>query len=101
MSLSELYFLLTVDKIGHFHQVRHRSLICVFYDQPAASEDADVPILQKFRDAFGGGACDYVTLGTKSIVGAVPLFRVLGKYLRIDHYNVWDIITKRQESCST
>ena len=37
--------LLTVDEIGYFHQVRHRSLICVFYDQPTGLGDADVPIL--------------------------------------------------------
>ena len=70
----------------------------MFYDQPAVFEDADVALLQQFRDAFGRGACNYVTPGTKSIIDAVPLFRVLDGYLRIGHYSEWSIITKQQES---
>ena len=91
---------LTIDEVGYFHQVRHGSLVCVFYDQTAVFEVADVALLQQFRDAFGCSACNYVTPGTKSIIDAVPLFRVLGGYLRIGHYSVCSIITKQQESYS-
>lgn len=93
--------LLTVNKIGYFHQVGYGSLICVFYDQPTGPGGADVTIFQKLRNAPGCSACDYMTPGTEGTVDAAPLFRVLGKYLRSDHYNVFNIITKQQESYST
>lgn len=89
-----------MDEAGYFHQVRHGGLVGVSYDQPAVFEDADVALLQQLRDALGCGARNYVTPGTKSIIDAVPLFRVLGGYLRIGHYSVCSIITKQQESYS-
>lgn len=101
MNLFRSLLLLTVDELGYFHQVGHHSLICMFYDQPTGFGAADFSILYKFRDAFGCTSCNYVTPGTKSIIDAVPLFRVLGKYLRIDHYNILNIVTKQQEPYST
>jgi hypothetical protein len=62
---------------------------------------ADVSLLKKFRNAFGCSSCNYVAPGTDSIMDAVPLFRVLGEYLRTDHENVLNTVTKQQESNST
>lgn len=73
--------LLTLEKMGYFHQVRHGGLVGVVYDQPVGFGGAGIPVLQEFRDASGSSPCNDVAPGSKSSIDVVPLFRVLGKQM--------------------
>lgn len=96
LRVSRVNILLTVEKMGYFHQVRHGGLVCVVYDQPVGFGGAGIPVLQEFRDASGSSPCNYVALGSESSTDAVPLFRVLGKDLRGDRYSASKAVTKQR-----
>lgn len=43
--VSQIDILLTVDKMGYFHQVRHCGLVCMVDDQPVGFGGADISVL--------------------------------------------------------